>query len=27
MKLGPISQVMGMIPGLSSVFGQAGKQN
>ena len=24
MKLGPISQVMGMIPGLSSVFGQAG---
>ncbi|XP_023346359.1 signal recognition particle 54 kDa protein [Eurytemora carolleeae] len=26
MKLGPISQVMGMIPGLSSVFGQAGGQ-
>jgi Signal peptide binding domain len=22
MKLGPISQVMGMIPGLSSIFGQ-----
>lgn len=24
MKLGPISQVMGMIPGLSSIFGQGG---
>jgi len=26
MKLGPISQVMGMIPGLNSVFGQQGGQ-
>jgi len=26
MKLGPISQVMGMIPGLTSVFGQQGGQ-
>ena len=24
MKLGPISQVVGMIPGLSSIFGQSG---